>query len=152
MPAASAGASVWHRKGREGDGIVQRDEGRRGVRLRRLRTGDPGAQVLRGQRRGCLLLLGAALLLRRAACAQEVGSRLRPRKARTRANEVTKSTRLPSLQFQPRHADPPDGPLQSFCNPNARSPMGFVGTPWETGPWFSLQMATVLEAFSSPVA
>src|SRR5665647_386967 len=103
MPAASAGASVWHRKGREGDGIVQRDEGRRGVRLRRLRTGDPGAQVLRGQRRGCLLLLGAALLLRRAACAQEVGSRLRPRKARTRANEVTKSTKPPN----------PEGPIRS---------------------------------------
>ena len=25
-------------------------------------------------------------------------------------------------------------PLQSFCNPNARSAMGFVGAPWETGP------------------
>jgi hypothetical protein len=25
-------------------------------------------------------------------------------------------------------------PLQSFCNPNARSSMGFVGTRWETGP------------------
>src|SRR5450756_1445155 len=102
-PAASAGASVWHRKGREGDGIVQRDEGRRGVRLRRLRTGDPDAQVLRGQRRGCLLLLGAALLLRRAACAQEVGSRLRPRKARTRAIEGTKSTVPPN----------PEGPIRS---------------------------------------
>src|SRR5665647_964447 len=103
MPAASAGASAWHRKGREGDGIVQRDEGRRGVRLRRLRTGDSGAQVLRGQRRGCLLLLGAALLLRRAACAQEVGSRLRPRKAQTRATEATKSTEPPN----------PEGPIRS---------------------------------------
>jgi len=24
--------------------------------------------------------------------------------------------------------------LQSFCNPNPRSPMGFVGTQWEAGP------------------
>jgi len=34
--------------------------------------------------------------------------------------------------------------LQSFCNPNARSAMGFVGTPWETGPKVSLQIATVI--------
>jgi len=35
-------------------------------------------------------------------------------------------------------------PLQSFCNPNARSAIAFVGTPWESGPKVSLQMATVL--------
>src|SRR5665647_1880375 len=103
MPAASAGASVWHRKGREGDGIVQRDEGRRGVRLRRLRTGDPGAQVLRGQRRGCLLLLGAALLLRRAAGAQEVGFRPPPRKRQTGATQATESPE-PTV---------PEGPVRS---------------------------------------
>ena len=34
--------------------------------------------------------------------------------------------------------------LQSFCNPNPRSAMGFVGSPWETGPGFSLQIGTVL--------
>ena len=32
---------------RESHGVVQRDEGRRGVRLRGVRTGAPGAQVLR---------------------------------------------------------------------------------------------------------
>jgi hypothetical protein len=26
---------------------------------------------------------------------------------------------------------PPAARLQSFCNPNARCAMGFVGTPWE---------------------
>src|SRR5450756_1516711 len=36
------------------------------------------------------------------------------------------------------------GVLQSSCNPNARSTMGFVGRRWETGLRFSLQMATVL--------
>ena len=36
--------------------------------------------------------------------------------------------------------------LQSFRNQDARSPMGFVGTHWEAGSSFSLQMATVLVA------
>ena len=34
--------------------------------------------------------------------------------------------------------------LQSFCNPNARSTMAFVGTFWEMGRRISLQIATVL--------
>ena len=32
--------------------------------------------------------------------------------------------------------------LQPFCNPNARSAIGFVGTPWETGPWSSIEIAS----------
>ena len=34
--------------------------------------------------------------------------------------------------------------LHAFCNPNPRSAMGFVGTPWETGSRFSLETPQIL--------
>jgi hypothetical protein len=59
-------------KGREDDGIVQRDEAWRGVRLRGLQLGDSGDPLVRRQRGRCLRLRGVAHLLRRASGAQAV--------------------------------------------------------------------------------
>jgi hypothetical protein len=67
-----AGASRDEVKGREDDGIMQRDEGLRGVRLWGLQLGDPGDPLLRRQRGRRLCLRRVAHLLRRAAGAQAI--------------------------------------------------------------------------------
>ena len=62
----------------------------------------------------------------------------------SRRTTATQRVTPPPCRRLPDQVGNPNGPSLTRSNPNARSTIGFVGTPWETGPRFSLQMATLV--------